>query len=240
MTRMHVGRTALVTGASRGIGAAVARALAEDGVRVAVAARGVTALEQVAAELGNDSIAVPCDITDANAVTAMVERVTERFGDAPDIIVNNAGVFHIASLATMQPELFVATMQTNLVAPFLVIRGFLPAMLARGSGHVVSIGSIADRSVLPQNGAYAPAKFAARALHEVLRAELQGSGVRATLISPSATDTPLWDELLASDQAANFPPREAMLPASAVANAVLYAVRQPAEVNVDELRLSHS
>jgi NADP-dependent 3-hydroxy acid dehydrogenase YdfG len=101
----------------------------------------------------------------------------------------------------------------------------------------VSIGSIADHVAFPENAAYAASKFGVRALHEVLRAELKGSGVRATLISPSAVDTPLWDPVN-PDERPGFTARREMLRAEAVAAAVMFAVTQPADVNVDELRLS--
>jgi len=232
--------TAVVTGASRGIGAAIARALATGGYRVALVARGVPALQQVANEIGESAIIAPCDITDPTAVQTMADQVTQTFGKTPDVVVNNAGVFQLAPLDAMTVDTFTSTVQTNVIAPFLLVRAFLPAMRTRGSGHIVTIGSIADRVVLPHNGAYAPAKFAARAMHEVLRAEVHGSGVRATLISPSATDTPLWNEILATTTAANIPSRDDMLPADAVADAVLFAIRRPPNVNIDELRLSHA
>jgi NADP-dependent 3-hydroxy acid dehydrogenase YdfG len=103
----------------------------------------------------------------------------------------------------------------------------------------VNIGSIADRVAFPENGAYAASKFGLRGLHEVLRAELRGSGVRATLVSPGPVDTSLWDEI-DPDHRPGFAPRSSMLSADAVAQAVIYVVTQPAEINVDELRLSRS
>ena len=112
-------------------------------------------------------------------------------------------------------------------------------MRARGSGTVVTVGSIADRATFPENGAYAASKHGLRALHEVLRAELRGSGVRAVLVSPGPVDTPLWDAV-DPDSREGFTPRAAMLAAEAVADAILYVVTRPAGVNVDELRLSRS
>jgi len=116
------------------------------------------------------------------------------------------------------------------------VRTFLPELRERG-GHVVTIGSVADRAVFPGNAAYAASKFGLRALHEVLSAELRGSAVRTTLVSPGPVDTPLWDPV-DPDSKPGFTPRAAMLRPEAVAAAVLYAVTAPADVNVDELRLS--
>jgi NADP-dependent 3-hydroxy acid dehydrogenase YdfG len=112
-------------------------------------------------------------------------------------------------------------------------------MRARRSGHVVSIGSIADRNAYPENAAYAASKFGLRGLHEVLRAELRGSGVRASLISPGPVDTPLWDPV-DPDRRPGFTPRAMMLSADTVADAMLYVLTRPPEANVDELRLSRS
>jgi NADP-dependent 3-hydroxy acid dehydrogenase YdfG len=137
------------------------------------------------------------------------------------------------------PDAFRDTIEVNLVAPFLIVRAFLPAMRARGSGHVITIGSVADRVVFPENGAYAASKFGLRALHEVLRAELKGTGLRATLVSPAAVDTALWDDI-DPDNRPGFTPRRGMLHPAAVASAVKFALTQPADINIDELRLSHT
>jgi NADP-dependent 3-hydroxy acid dehydrogenase YdfG len=112
-------------------------------------------------------------------------------------------------------------------------------MRKRGNGQNVSIGSIADHTTFPENGAYSAAKFGLRGLHGVLRAELAGSGVRSTLISPGPVDTPLWDEVN-PDEREGFTPRAKMLRPEDVAAAVRFVVAQPATVNVDELRLSRA
>jgi NADP-dependent 3-hydroxy acid dehydrogenase YdfG len=231
--------TALVTGASRGIGLAVAQALAGHGIRVAMIARSEETLRRAAEPLGDRALPIECDVGDARAVDVMVERVNRELGGPPDIIVNNAGLFRLSAAHATDPSEFAAALEVNLVAPFRVIRAFLPAMRERKNGHVVNIGSIADRVAFPENGAYAASKFGLRGFHEVLRAELMRSGVRATLISPGPVDTSLWDEI-DPDNKPGFSPRATMLRPESVAAAVLYAVTQPAEVNVDELRLSHS
>ena len=241
--RPLAGRAAVVTGASRGIGLAIAGALAADGARVALVARSADLLARHAAALaaahGVEVHAAPCDVRDPAAVAALADWLTTAFGGAPDLLVNNAGTFALAPVEATAPADFVATLEANLVAPFLFVRAVLPAMRARGAGHVVTIGSIADRAAFPENGAYSASKFGLRALHEVLRAELRGSGVRASLVSPGPVDTPLWDAI-GPDGRDGFTPRAAMLPADAVAAAVRYVVTAPREVNVDELRLSRS
>lgn len=233
------GRTALVTGASRGIGLAAVRRLAGAGARVAILARGAEVLEHVARELGNDAIPVVCDVSRPDAVEGAAAIVAEAFGGAPDVLVNNAGHFHLHTVAETDPLDFARTLETNLVAPFLFVRAFLPAMRERGSGHVVTVGSIADRMTFPENGAYAASKYGLRALHEVMRGELRGSGVRATLVSPGPVDTPLWD-VVDPDTRPGFTPRAAMLSPDAVADAILYVVTRDPAVNVDELRLTRA
>jgi NADP-dependent 3-hydroxy acid dehydrogenase YdfG len=127
----------------------------------------------------------------------------------------------------------------NLIAPFRLVRAFLPAMLERGRGDIVSIGSVADHATFPENAAYGASKHGLRALHQVMRAELHGTGVRVTLISPGPVDTSLWDEI-DPDSREGFTSRSSMLSPNAVAAAVLYVVTQPPEIDVELVRLSRS
>jgi NADP-dependent 3-hydroxy acid dehydrogenase YdfG len=232
-------RFAVVTGASRGIGLAVAQRLLDDEMRVVMIARNAAALRDAAAPYGDRAVPIECDVADAVDIDAMVARVRDEIDVAPDLVVNNAGLFKLSAAHATDPSDFADALTVNLVAPFRVIRAFLPAMRERGSGHIVNIGSIADRVAFPENGAYAASKFGLRGLHEVLRAELRGSGVRATLVSPGPVDTSLWDEI-DPDNRPGISPRAAMLGPDAVASAVMYVVTQPNDINVDELRLSRT
>ena len=229
--------SALVTGASSGIGRAIAGALARHGMQVHLLARTQHALQWAAGEIGGGAVAHQCDVTDPSAVASVAAAVAELTGGAPDILVNNAGRFPLLPLEAMETAEFERTIQANLVAPFRVLRAFLPAMRARGTGHVITIGSVSDRSIFPGNGAYAASKFGQRAMHEVLREELRGSGIRATLVSPAATDTPIWDPV-DPDNRPGFPKRADMLRPADVADAVVWAVTRPPHVNVDEVRVS--
>lgn len=241
MTAGHslAGRTAVVTGASRGIGLAIARTLVEAGARVAMLARTGDVLAREAAALGSGAFPVPCDVGVPEQVDRAVALLRGALSESPDILVNNAGAFPLSAIGVMSPADFAATLNVNLVAPYRFLHAFVGAMKARGSGHVVTIGSIADRHAYAENGAYAASKYGMRAIHEVLRMELGGTGVRASLISPGPTDTPLWDAVN-PDARPGFTPRAAMLGAGAVADAVLWVVSRPADVNVDELRLSRA
>ncbi|MDB4905623.1 MAG: short-chain dehydrogenase/reductase [Gemmatimonadetes bacterium] len=239
MTGALAGRSAVITGASRGIGLAIAQGLALAGARVVLVARTDADLQLACGEIGEQASCIPCDMSDGAAVQALALELQRRLSGAPDIMVNNAGQFELAAVEETSTHDFARMLDVNLVAPFILLRALLPAMHARGGGHVVNIGSIADRHTYPGNGAYAASKFGLRALHEVLRAELAGSGVRATLVSPGPVDTALWDEV-DPDTRPGFTPRAMMLSATAVADAVLYAVSQPPAVNVDELRLTRA
>jgi NADP-dependent 3-hydroxy acid dehydrogenase YdfG len=225
---MLSGRLAVVTGASRGIGLAVARRFREAGATVALVARGAAQLRTAAAEIGG--VAFPADIADPGAVEGLAAELGAAFGgDTPDILVNAAGTFALAPLAETDPVSFDRILAVNLRGPFLLIRAFLPGMLERGAGDIVTIGSVAGRHAFPHNGAYSASKFGVRGLHAVLDAEIRGSGVRATLVEPAATDTPLWDAI-DFGRHPELPPRAAMLSPEAVADAVVYAVTRPPEV----------
>ena len=232
-------RTALVSGASRGIGLAISQAFVARGIRVAMLARGVEALTTAAESLGPLALPFVCDISDAAALDDVVRRVRDNFREAPDVVVNSTGLFKLASAEIVDADDFARAVDVNLVGPFRLIRAFLPEMRARKRGHIISIGSIADRVAFPENAAYAASKFGLRGLHAVLRAELVGTGVRATLVSPGAVDTSLWDEV-DLDNRPGFSPRSAMLQPDAVADAVLFVATQPPNVNIDELRLSRT
>lgn len=231
------GRSALVTGASRGIGRAVAGRLAEAGASVHLLARSADTLERLAAELGGR--AWPADLADEVDVWSALDGLQETLGGPPDVVVNAAGVFDLAPLAATDVAVFDRNVAANLRGPFLVIRALLPALLARGSGVVVNVGSVAGRRALPGNAAYAASKFGLRGLHEVLVEELRGTGVRASLVEPSATDTGLWDPL-DPDGRDDLPSRAAMLATDDVADAVLFAATRPEGVQVPLLLVERS
>jgi NADP-dependent 3-hydroxy acid dehydrogenase YdfG len=227
------GRAAVVTGASRGIGRAIAAALAAAGASLTLLARDETPLATLATELG--ARAVRCDVGNADDVKGALSAI----GGAPDIVINNAGLFEPSPVEETTPTALVRALEVNLVAPFRIVRALLPAMRERGRGDIISIGSIADHQVFPGNAAYGASKHGLRALHDVLRTELRGTGVRVTLVSPGPVDTSLWDAI-DPDSREGFTPRSKMLQPNAVAAAVLYALSQPPEVDVELVRLGRS
>jgi NAD(P)-dependent dehydrogenase (short-subunit alcohol dehydrogenase family) len=226
------GRTALVTGASRGIGLAVARALLAEGAWVGMVARTAEPLVRAAEESGGH--AIPADVSTPEGVHTLATYLGELLGDAPDIIVGAAGAFSLARLDRAAPEDFDRQIAANLRGPFLLVRAFLPAMLRRGTGHFIHVGSVAGRVAFPENGAYSASKFGLRGLHEVLLQEIRGTGVRATLVEPAATDTPLWDPI-DPDTRADLPSRASMLRPEDVARAVLFAAQQPPAVQISSI-----
>jgi NAD(P)-dependent dehydrogenase (short-subunit alcohol dehydrogenase family) len=226
------GRLALVTGASRGIGAATARALAGAGARVVRVSRSLLPTR-------NDRyLDHPCDLTDPAAVDALAARVLGAEG-VPAVVVNSAGVFLLQPLERTTPAEFDEQVAVNLRGSFLLARAFLPPMREAGGGSFISVGSVADHTAFPENAAYGASKYGLRGLHEVLAAEYQGSGVRLTLVSPGATDTTIWDPF-APERRPGFPSRTAMLRPEDVADAILFAATRPDHVHVDWLRLQPS
>lgn len=228
---MH-GKTALVTGASRGIGLAAARALRAEGAWVGMVARGEDALARAATETG--SHAIRGDVSTPEGVHSLATYVDELLDDAPDLVVSAAGAFSLARLHQAEPEDFDRQIAANLRGPFLLVRAFLPAMLRRGTGHFIHVGSVAGRMAFPENGAYSASKFGLRGLHEVLLQEIRGTGVRATLVEPAATDTPLWDPI-DPDARPDLPSRASMLRPEDVARAVLFAAQQPPSVQISSI-----
>jgi NADP-dependent 3-hydroxy acid dehydrogenase YdfG len=228
------GRSALVTGASRGIGRAVAIALADAGARVWGLARTEDALAELSSVHG--IMPVVADLADDTATWLALDEMTDVLGGAPDIIVNAAGVFGIESCATESVKAFDAHLSVNLRGPFIVTRALLPHMLERGSGIVINIGSVAGRKAFPGNAAYSASKYGLRGFHEVLAEELRGTGVRATLVEPAATDTELWDPL-DPDSDEGLPNRADMLAVADVATTVLFAATRPDGVAIPLLQV---
>ena len=222
-------KTALVTGASRGIGLAVSDALFAGGMHVVRLARSLT---NGSAERRTD---IACDVTNPADVERAVARVENVLG-VPDVLVNNAGIFFIKPLAETTYADFTATLTTNLTAAFLLAHAIVPKMAARGSGHFVTIGSISDYIGFSGSTAYAASKFGLRGMHEVIRQETAKSGVRTTLVSPGPVDTDIWNAV-DPDSKPGFTKRKDMMRAEDVAAAVLYAVTQPEHVAVTEIRL---
>jgi NAD(P)-dependent dehydrogenase (short-subunit alcohol dehydrogenase family) len=223
------GRTALITGASRGIGAAVAELFAGEGARVIRVAR---TLKPGSRGKFQD---LACDLTNADAVARLAADILAKDG-APDIVVSNAGAFLLRRLEDTTAAELELQLATNLKAPFAVARAFLPAMRKAGRGSFITVGSVADHTGYAENAAYAASKYGLRGLHETLLEEYRGTGVRLTLVSPGPTDTAAWDPV-DPDSREGFIPRAGMLRPSDVAEAILFVATRPEQVLIDWLRL---
>lgn len=213
----------LITGASSGIGAATARAAAAAGFRVVLAARSVERLEQLAVELGGSerALAVRCDVTESSEQQEMVRRAMEAFGRI-DVAFANAGFGAARGFEKESPEHWRSMVLTNVYGAALTIRMTLPA-LKRARGHLLLTGSVAGRRALP-GSLYSATKWAVTAMGEAARQELNGTGVRVTLIEPGQVDTPFFSQR----------PTDALTPED-VARAVMFAVAQPPHVDVNEI-----
>jgi len=178
---------------------------------------------------------ISCDVTDPASIDRAISRIDKQLG-VPDVLVNNAGIFFIKSLAETSLADFSATLTTNLQSAFVFAHAIVPKMAARGRGHLVTIGSISDYIGFSGSTAYAASKFGLRGMHEVIRQETAKSGVRTTLVSPGPVDTDIWNAV-DPDSKPGFTKRKDMMRAEDVAAAVVYAVTQPERVAVTEIRL---
>jgi short-subunit dehydrogenase len=187
------GKTALVTGASSGIGAATARALAGAGARVLLVARNAAELNRVASSIGGEAAhSYPADLGSASTVAQLAKRIEAEHG-TPDIIVNNAGAGQWKFVDETTPEEAVQMMAVPYFATFFVTHAFLPGMLRRNSGHIVNVSSVASRFVWPGATAYTAARWAVRGFTEALRADLVGTGLRVTLFESGVVRSSYWE-----------------------------------------------
>jgi NADP-dependent 3-hydroxy acid dehydrogenase YdfG len=218
----------LITGASRGIGSATARAAAADGYRLALLARSADSLTALVDELGADTVlALPCDVTSWPDLSDAVQRVEDHFGRL-DAAFANAGLsLRTSFLGTdgADPEQWRDMVLTNVYGAAITARAALPA-LARTRGHLLLTGSNAGRGIRPGN-LYSATKWAVTGLAQNIRAECVGTGVRVTLIQPGMVET---DMTAATQDVPKLHPED-------IANAALYALRQPAAVDVNELTI---
>jgi NAD(P)-dependent dehydrogenase (short-subunit alcohol dehydrogenase family) len=190
-------RTAIVTGASRGIGAAVARGLDAAGARVALVARSGDLLDEVAAGLTNDPVVIPIDLGTAEGPGKAAATALVAFGGRLDVLVNNAGIAVRKDSETLQVEEADQLWNVNVRAALLLTAAVLPAMLEQRSGSIVSISSISGRRGAPRRAVYAATKAALDGMTRALAMEYGARGIRANAVAPGVVDTDLWHENLA-------------------------------------------
>jgi short-subunit dehydrogenase len=230
------GRVALVTGASRGLGVAIARALAAEGMHLALTARNAAELHAVAEGLraaGARVAAIPADVASAADRRALVDAAARELG-AIDVLVNNAGVMGVGHYDELPPEEIERTIEVNLLAPMLLTQLVLPPMLARGSGHVVSITSLSAKSFPPYIAPYTASKAGLLAFTKSLRLEYRARGVSASAIIPGLVRDAGVFEQQRRETPVSVSPLLGTTTSEAVARAVVKAItRDRVEVYVN-------
>lgn len=226
-------RTAVVTGASSGIGEATARRLVDEGFAVVMGARRLDRLEVIASQTG--ARALPLDVTDQESVLEFCDAI-----DACDVLVNNAGgAFGIDPIAEASDERWQRMYDVNVMGTMRMTRTLLPKLLESEGGHVVVIGSVASTDTYVRGGGYNAAKFAVRAFREVLRKEMLGQPLRVTQIDPGLVETEFSFVRMEGDEQAAAQVYEGLTPLTAgdIADCVAWAVTRPPHVNIDEIKV---
>ena len=233
MSRALDGQVAIVTGAGRGIGRAIAEALAREGAAVVLAARTRQQLAEVAAAVksgGGRALAVPTDVTLDAAVDALVEQAVAELGRV-DLLVTAAGVASFGPVAGSKPADWDAMLAVNLRAVMVTCRAVLPIMLHQRRGTILNVASVAAQRFIPGSAAYAATKAGVVVWSRVLREEVRAEGVRVGVIVPGAVDTSLWDTIPGG------PDRSRMLRPEEVARAALLMASMPADASLEEITL---
>lgn len=225
------GKVVVITGASKGIGRAIAFAFAAVGAKVVLAARTRETLEQVTTELresGAEALAVPTDVTNVDAVKQLIQRTLDAY-QRVDILINNAGIGHFGPVVDFDPDAWDAVLNSNLKAVYLCAKYALPSMLEQGSGQIINVLSIAAKVAFQASSAYCAAKAGALALTKVLASEVRQQNIRVTAVLPGSVHTPFWDGV------PEHPDFEQMLTPEHVAGTVVSVCQQPPGMVTEEI-----
>lgn len=232
------GKVVVITGASSGIGEATAKLLAQKGAKLMLAARRQDRLADLAKSIndegGKASFCVT-DVTKRDQVYAMAEQTIKEYGQV-DVIINNAGLMPVSRLAELKVDEWDRMIDVNIKGVLNGIAAVLPGMLARKSGHIINISSVAGHKVMAAGAVYCGTKFAVRAISEGLRMEV-GKDIRSTIISPGAVMTELPNTISNPDvqQLVDSVYQAQAIDPSSIAGAILFAMEQPADVDVNEI-----
>src|SRR5919106_4557959 len=188
--RSLTGKVVAITGGGRGIGRAIAQALAREGARVAVGDLDRESAEQTAAALGDPALGLPLDVTDHAGLIAFLDEVEQRLGPL-DVLVNNAGIMSVTPLVDESAESIARQLDINLRAVIHGTQEGMRRMVPRGTGHIVNMASIAGRTAFPHLATYAATKHGVVGLSEAVRVELRGTGVEVSVVMPSVVRTEL-------------------------------------------------
>jgi NADP-dependent 3-hydroxy acid dehydrogenase YdfG len=227
------GSVGVVTGASQGIGLAIATCLAAEGMKVWMVARRDGALRQAAASIKGDVVPLRADLSESEGRERLVSAV-HAAGQGLNVLVNNAGTIHLGPMADASEDDFVDQLTANVVAPYALTRQFLP-MLTEARGDIVFVNSSAGRTANPGSGQFSATQHAVRAFAESLRAEINPDGVRVTLLHPGRTATPRQEAIYAGE-GRPYEPARLMQPED-VAEVVTAVLRLPRTAEVTEVSL---
>ncbi|GAB1155781.1 SDR family oxidoreductase [Paenibacillus illinoisensis] len=231
------GKVVVVTGASSGIGEATARLLAQQGAHVVIGARRVERLQALATSIRSEGGSVEVqalDVTQLEEMQSIVDLALTRYGRL-DVVVNNAGLMPLSPLEALKVDEWNRMIDVNIRGVLHGIAAGLPVMRKQGAGQFINIASIGAYAVTPTASVYCATKYAVRAITEGLRLEV-GGDIRVTLVSPGVTESELADTITdvgAREFMKDY--RRVSIPASAIAQSILYAISQPAEVDVNEI-----
>ncbi len=226
-----LGKVAVITGASRGIGRAASVALAREGAQVVLTARSQPELESLASEIqamGGSALIVPADLTQAVDVERLRHKTMATLGRV-DILVNNAGVSKYGSLMELGIEDYDWMMNTNMRSTFLCTRLFLPHMLEQKDGYIIVVSSVAGLRGMPRETVYCATKFAQIGFAQALDHEVRESGIKVSVIAPGGVNTHF---ALGTGRTPGDPNLEKMMEAEDVAEAIVFAVTQPPKARI--------
>ncbi|BBD89138.1 SDR family oxidoreductase [Staphylococcus caprae] len=219
-------KIAVITGAGSGIGEAIAKALSNNGVSVALAGRNEDKLQAVAQQLNVDTKVIPTDVTKKDSVDQMLQVVKGHFGKV-DIVVNSAGQSLSSKITDYDVEQWDTMIDVNVKGTLYVLQAALPYLLNQSSGHIINIASISGFEVTKSNAVYSATKAAIHTITQALEKELARTGVKVTSISPGMVESPMTEHM-------DFGDRK-KLETRDIAEAVVYTLTQPSHVNVNEV-----
>jgi len=224
------GAAAVVTGAGKGIGRAIAEALAREGTRLVINGRDAARLQEAARALGGDVEVVAGDVGDETVAARLVETAVSRFGRL-DVVVNNAGIGHHGRLEDMDPAEFDRVYRTNVRGPFLVMKAAVPVMRRQKSGTLVSLASLAGRNPVPMRAAYAATKWAMIGLSRSVLQEVRKDGIRVIILEPGSTLTEFGHDPAKMAQA------EKLVRPEDVASVLVASLKLPDRATVSEIEI---
>ena len=222
--------TAVITGASSGVGKSLAIQLSDAGFKVVLAARSEDKLNAIAEEIqkmGGNCLVVPTDVSQPEQINNLKDRTLE-YGDV-FVVINNAGLGKFCKIEDVTLEDWNRQLDVNLRASFLVSQAFIPGMKRRKKGTLVFMNSVAGKKGYPYSAAYVASKYGMRGLADSLREELREDNIKVISIHPGAVDTPFWD-----GAGVNFP-REEMLDTNTLAQSIVHAIQSPGNFTIEEL-----